>query len=371
MPKYSTYHLQHNDVHFHLVKINNENINQWKTLNNKGAFKNLRCKDSGRGAFTDTLNLFEKSEFLLDDSKELWVGYAASRLNTVGKVIDISSIEMVVTVTTSVNTPFVTHMGITRLDYLAKLHKNLSIQLHSFVAKAMLEHHADKVFMLTRPISEMGLIIFLELQKNNLTSHLQIGDLNHTCKKLDTSNKSQKLYSDLITEVDNDPKSQNLKEIREICNSLTYKYFEHKHAQGLEKGHNFIAIHFEDNVFKLFNVKRDDNGNIIKDESNNPITYLIFEGKNIEDLKSEFAWFFKNHHIHTPSNFKYFTLDYSVLAKLTEFTGSLEAYDEIGNLLPLKNVSDVEPLTSNLEMMSLSSEYAVEHLGMHTESNTL
>ena len=95
-------------------------------------------------------------------SAEVWVAYVSNVLpKTKFAIGNRSNIEMSVTVISNPKAPFQIHMGILRgLFYLrAKnlAHRNSSVDLHSFIAKAMRTREPnDKKFVITNPLKSMA-----------------------------------------------------------------------------------------------------------------------------------------------------------------------------------------------------------------------
>lgn len=129
-------------------------------------------------AFRHTLEMYADSQKKAI-RPEIWISYALS-----GKDIDPSQpmheglfphVEMVLTALTHPDVPVVVHMGIGRTPHNIKSfyngvlpqHKGLSVPLHSFTAKAILEtpQGHDKVWMCTRPAWDMAAILDKSLPK--------------------------------------------------------------------------------------------------------------------------------------------------------------------------------------------------------------
>ncbi|HEX4851567.1 MAG TPA: hypothetical protein VFV08_12205, partial [Puia sp.] len=134
--------------------------------------------EAGAMAFRHTLQMYEASQ--TDAIRpEIWISYALS-----GKNIDPAKpiheslfphVEIAMTALTHPDVPVVVHMGIGRTTYNTKSicngvlpqHKELSIPLHGFTAKAILEtpQGHDKMWLYTSPALTMAKILNKALPK--------------------------------------------------------------------------------------------------------------------------------------------------------------------------------------------------------------
>lgn len=78
---------------------------------------------------------------------------------------------MIIAMTTSQNTNFISHIGITKApiyDYNnTKKHSSLSLKLHSFIAKcAEIIYPNKKEYMITVPTKNMTSILLKNMRKN-------------------------------------------------------------------------------------------------------------------------------------------------------------------------------------------------------------
>lgn len=120
---------------------------------------------AGLSMFNDVINDYTKH-------RELWVAFiSTSDINKIKDII-IENIEMYVSIITDSDIPITTHMGINKsTQYLYNalvswrenkiniLHRNLSIDLHSFAAKVITSIYNDKIYMITAPAPEMATIL--------------------------------------------------------------------------------------------------------------------------------------------------------------------------------------------------------------------
>lgn len=136
---------------------------------NEGYLQYKGSRDSfSRQFHSGLVSMGESFQYKTDS--QLWVAYAtcvpiaqASDIDGKGEVI-----EMVLPVMTSPDAPMTTHMGINRsfgymLDKLKgqdrTIHRGISMDLHSFAAKCILDQTPDKQYMISAPVPEMTRII--------------------------------------------------------------------------------------------------------------------------------------------------------------------------------------------------------------------
>ena len=139
------------------------------------------CIESGAISFRQTLKIYENTR-TNTTRPEIWISYVLS-----GKDIDPTKpiheslfphVEMAVTALTHPDVPVVVHMGIGRTAHNTKSvyngllpeHKGLSIPLHGFTAKAILEtpEGHDKIWMHTAPVPYMAMFLENALPKESL-----------------------------------------------------------------------------------------------------------------------------------------------------------------------------------------------------------
>ncbi|MDD9139866.1 MAG: hypothetical protein NQ127_02950 [Candidatus Cardinium sp.] len=121
-----------------------------------------------RQKYNHSQNSFEifRHIFLMDED-ELWIAYAA--IVEPSSNLKYEDIEMVVTVSTANGLPFTSHRGIFRSPLFQRAihpklqkqpHKNISVSLHAFAARTILQLHVDKIYMINAPALEMrGILI--------------------------------------------------------------------------------------------------------------------------------------------------------------------------------------------------------------------
>lgn len=112
------------------------------------------------------------------DGVEQWVAIASYKEIKDPYAINLNDIEMTMMVTTAKDVPFTVHMGISRSYYALFLefwHKNLSLDLHAFAAKAMLKRYPEKTHMVSAPIKVMNEILQSKFTTMGMAEHMQVG----------------------------------------------------------------------------------------------------------------------------------------------------------------------------------------------------
>lgn len=139
-------------LHFYMIKVNESNVDFWQKFstaqeNNYGWIGFKPSYDIGL-RYTDT---------------ESWVSFATNKElqnPDLPTKQDQQAIEMVVTMLTSKNAPFITDMGISTSSlFTGTRHEKLSMPLHGFTAKATMQDHHGKYYMITAPTQNMAKIM--------------------------------------------------------------------------------------------------------------------------------------------------------------------------------------------------------------------
>jgi hypothetical protein len=220
------------DLHFVFERVSPDNIVFWNTYiqNQTKNIHNILPPE-----FTSPFSSFKKSlKYYLND--DVWVAYATTEKIT-KKSADIplnltGDIEMAVPIMTNNNIPFYTPMGIIRaIEFIefkntnkwtsssGKLlapfkaqfspHKNLSLQLHSFVAQAIKMIYGNKEYLLTRPVKAMSDIFQKNLpeeavwigsrkeleEKKRFSQGLKIDETKSPVQDIDQKHKTMTLLS--------------------------------------------------------------------------------------------------------------------------------------------------------------------------------
>jgi hypothetical protein len=191
------YYAHKDDLYFVLERVTSENIGFWKDYSDSQA--ELSKGNGILGTLRHTSGSIFKGALNFYKDYDVWVAYSTMKditqpdthLNMIG------DIEMCVTVSTTPDLPCSTHFGIFKsyefiindvIDSSVRkgtikdktawenigtpyknliAHKGLSLDLHSFAAKATQEIYGNKDYMITRPNETMFNII-----KNNLSQEL-------------------------------------------------------------------------------------------------------------------------------------------------------------------------------------------------------
>ncbi|MFV9900735.1 MAG: hypothetical protein AB8U27_00690 [Rickettsia conorii subsp. raoultii] len=118
------------------------------------------------------LDAFDSSiEYHDQDLTDVYVVFTYNKAWEQKSSIDMPSVEMIIAMTTSQNTNFISHIGITKApiyDYNnTKKHSSLSLKLHSFIAKcAEIIYPNKKEYMITVPTKNMTSILLKNMRKN-------------------------------------------------------------------------------------------------------------------------------------------------------------------------------------------------------------
>ncbi len=185
---------QSDNLYLNMVKVTALNVEKWEALcyeqkriqETLKKLKNLQSPEERQrvgeiynqhSAVINNIEVgitgFKSSLKYYDNEKtEVWVAYASYEPVTDPNEVDIDKIEMFTTITTSENSAFTTHMGITRsvATLLAEKepHKDLANQLHTFAAKAMLQRHPEKAYMVNVPMTAMREILSGAFEKKGM-----------------------------------------------------------------------------------------------------------------------------------------------------------------------------------------------------------
>ncbi len=158
------------DLYFNVTRVSAQNYDKWVQFAQK---HNDASSKIGTGAFLGSLRYYQHP------NAEVWVAFVSNKPVINPYKIDESSIEMFVTVDTSEHSVFTSHMGIARAAGTfpkALQHKNISMKLHAFAAKFMLEQHPEKMYMINAPAEEMREIVIDAFKKKGKLDQIFIGD---------------------------------------------------------------------------------------------------------------------------------------------------------------------------------------------------
>ncbi|WP_341757729.1 hypothetical protein [Candidatus Tisiphia endosymbiont of Ditula angustiorana] len=180
---------------------------------------------------------------------------------------------------TSKNAHFTGHIGIARAaSYKGEFHKNLSTNLHSFIAKATLEHHPDKEYMITVPASHMRTILIKSFEDNGKNSKIFIEDNN--------TQYSKEPLESLINNHEKMVAGGYHKSVRTIL-----EYNLHLLSIHLLKQQALLE---QENTKMPLEVKE---GNGYKNYESFKLSAqngIILNDLTAKDMEKEYAWFFKS-----------------------------------------------------------------------------
>jgi hypothetical protein len=212
---------------------------------------------------------------------------------------------MFVSMMTSKNAHFTGHVGIARAPaYKGEFHKNLSTNLHSFIAKATLEHHLDKEYMITVPASHMRAILIKSFEDNGKNSKIFIGDNN--------TQYSEEPLESLI----------NTHEAMVIAGLNTTDRMRYAYDKNLLSIHlsKQQALLEKENTKMPLEVKK---GNGYKKYESFKLSAqngIILNDLTAKDMKGEYAWLFRNSSTQEPT----ITCDLKTLADFLPTSTELE-----------------------------------------------
>ncbi|WP_341761539.1 hypothetical protein [Candidatus Tisiphia endosymbiont of Thecophora atra] len=277
--KSEIYHLQQEYLHFYMVKVTEKNCDMWNeyAVNQRQNSKNyytthtgIQKADIGITGFLPSLRYHD--QYLT----ETYVAFVANKIWQDHNKIDQESIEMFVSMMTSKNAHFTGHVGIARAaSYNGEFHKNLSTNLHSFIAKATLEHHLDKEYMITVPASHMRTILIKSFEDN---SKIFIGDNNIQ-------------YSE-----------EPLESLINTHEAMVIAGYNKSNRMSLEYNLHLLSIHLlkqqalleQENTKMPLEVKE---GNGYKKYESFKLSAqngIILNDLTAKDMEGEYAWFFKS-----------------------------------------------------------------------------
>lgn len=261
------------DLHFYMIKVTDDNTQRWVDWKDDNDYGNAR---GGTQAFSELFWIKNKSPEI-----KLFVCYASSSILSEPTLPNSGNVEMVVGMITSTNSPFTAHMGIFRAnDYKHEKHKDLSMKLHSFAAKAALEAYPTKLYMVTDPYENMRGIILKSIYEKNIFSW--IGTEYEQVTNIDTLQHSL-----------NEAKQR-------LENNLKNPYFlkldrSGKDIEELLKLKNNLSIKNEE-AFCPF--KEGSNREFIIYDQGGEVIYTI----NRDQVSQEFFWLFRHPDLHPTTN---------------------------------------------------------------------
>jgi hypothetical protein len=197
---------QQDNLHFNLIKISEANAQAWMDYYRNQSEKsetivltNPNDQKAASRTADGSIAALHSLEFYNNPDTEVWLAIASYRPIDDPLAIDPDNIEMTVTVTTSENSPFTTHMGILRaVDSYnsADRHPNLANQLHTFAAYVMLNRDPKKLYMINVPAPVMLDIISKAFADKGANEAVYISDFNNKTKRNPTNNTEPPLQID-------------------------------------------------------------------------------------------------------------------------------------------------------------------------------
>ena len=173
------------DLHFYMAKVMPENKDAWKEFAKKSE---EGVSGQGVAGFLPSLEFCDKQE------TEVWIAFVSNKEVALSHEIDDKSIEMFVTVSTSDNAPFTSHMGIARSSiFNGVTHQNISTKLHAFAAEFMCQQHPEKAYMINTPTAVMRNIMMNTFLEKGLGDKITICEYKY---KLDWNVEHSLEYSD-------------------------------------------------------------------------------------------------------------------------------------------------------------------------------
>ena len=307
------YHLEEPDLHFYMVRVNDHNADLWREYAKaeESVYGNNRAKSKasiGVVGFIPSLRYYD------NDATETWVAFVSNRELANPSIPVTGSIEMCVTMMTSEHAPFTSHVGIFRSpSYSGEDHKNLAMQLHSFIAKATLEEHPNKYYMINTPAQHMTGIIIDALEKHfgDSREHIFFGNGNNTyptetIDQLEANHASLKNAGYYTTD-------RMIESVYKCVKNLNLA----KQKEALESGKLVQPIHASsEEDYRSCSYFQ------IKDQENNVLCDL-----SEQDIHGEFSWFFDSPYLYRGQSCDtMITVRLDELGGLYNFTGDMEHY---------------------------------------------
>lgn len=311
------YHIQQEEgLHFYLDKVTGKNAEMWSkyatdTLNATKYYHgdHIGTKKAGIG-----ITGFIPSIRDYYDQNDTWVAFVSNKLQDLNN-IDPKSIEMSVTMMTSLHAHFTSHVGISRgASYTGDLHKNISPKLHSFIAAATLQHYGNTVnkdYMINVPASTMREILIKAFKDAGQETNIFIGDNTTKCSKETLEVLSNNLEAMKIGGLDTTDHMRY--EIQKTQLDINIR----QQKESLEKTGMTVPIEVTEG--KGYNESLNW---ILLDEEGK-----VLHNLNPQDMTGEYAWFFKSPYIwHNRSDLEpVITCDIKALADMGDFdTSSFE-----------------------------------------------
>ncbi|MDD9335286.1 MAG: hypothetical protein PV347_04545 [Rickettsiaceae bacterium] len=311
------YHLQQKEgLHFYLDKVTGKNAEMWLKYANDardttkyyhGDHIGIKNANIGITAFIPSIRDYY-------DQNDTWVAFASNKLQDLNN-IDPKSIEMSVTMMTSLHAHFTSHAGISRgALYTGDLHRHISQKLHSFIAAATLQHYGDtldtvnKYYMITVPASTMREILIKAFKYAGQETNIFIGDNTTECSKKTLEVLSNNLEAMKIAGFD------TMDHTRHELQKTQLDFNIRQQKESLKKTGMTVPIEVTEG--KGYNeslnwILRDKEGKVL-------------HNLNPQDMAGAYAWFFESPYIwHNRSDLEpVITCDIKALADMGHFNTS-------------------------------------------------
>lgn len=263
----------------------------------------------GISSFPASLNYYKTNDVWVAFATRNSIKSADFKLNLTG------DIEMAVPVMTNKDIPFYTPMGIFRAVefYESKkhrskfsVHKNLSMDLHSFVAQAIKAVYGNKDYLITKPVPTM-----LKIMEKNLSSKtMWIGTPSYREKE---KKELEKDFNEVTTALkaisDYEHKKIELLELEKIYSSIDFYFPQNNIQENLAVQKKNLTK--ELSSFPLEKLNMDITTPLLEEDfSKNSITLTNRLGKNVSLEMPEFY-----HHEHMYPGAKTVIVDIDALAK--------------------------------------------------------
>jgi|GEM_PF-4762590 len=258
------YSKQVGGLFYNLVHITTEaQKREWSTYSKTAGYVH---GTNGITIFQRCLNFFDNPD------TEVWVAFVSNKPVEDFGAIDKSGLEMYMSVTTSLHTPFAAHLGIQRVP-CENPHKNISVSLHEFCANIMLTIHPEKQLMINSPEEVMRDILFKAFKAKGKGDAVQI---------YDSKESPQKITSECLEE-----ERAAIKEAQRMgkmyyptaIQDLHLKEDLFAQREKIESGEFFPCIDY-DSKSELVTISDSHTGD---------------EVGSLNNDNPEFNWFFKNH----------------------------------------------------------------------------
>ncbi|AZL16378.1 coiled-coil domain-containing protein [Rickettsiales endosymbiont of Stachyamoeba lipophora] len=297
------YSVKHYDnLYFNMVKVTEANVQEWKKYSHNQSRLASKHQDNIKKEYQTIINQIEVGligfdaslSFYDNDKTEVWVAYASYVPVTDPNEVNLSEIEMFVTISTSQNSPFTSHMGITRsaTSLLAdkEVHRDLATHLHTFAAQVMLKRYPQKKYMINIPMREMRDILCRAFESKNMQNALYISD--------DKTKYSGNTIEQLLNaEKALEPKYKEVMKLSYDRLNITATFHDTRlerrllqQQDAIKKSENFkpVLIEYLNNEAEGRNK---DCTFILIDKENNELCRL---DRNLQ--QGEYAWFFQHAH---------------------------------------------------------------------------